>query len=56
MEDALSQDEVDELVAALDRTAHADEKYEPGAYADYVPLHKHKRKTWVEKMSERVLA
>lgn len=32
MENALSQDEVNELLAAVDRTAEAHEKYEPGAF------------------------
>lgn len=32
MENALSQDEVNELLAAVDRTAQAHEKYEPGAF------------------------
>jgi hypothetical protein len=29
---------------------------DPGIYGDYVPRHKRKRKTWVEKINERVLA
>lgn len=32
MENALNQDEVNELLAAVDRTAEAHEKYEPGAF------------------------
>jgi len=32
MENVLCQNEVDELLAVVDRTAQAHEKYEPGAY------------------------
>lgn len=38
----------------LDRETGSDR--DSGTYADFVPLHKRKRKTWVEKMNERVLA
>lgn len=38
----------------LDRETGLD--HDPSLYADYVPLHKRKRKTWVETLSERVLA
>ena len=44
----------DQFPLFLDRDTGLD--HDPGAYADYVSLHKRKRKTWVEKMSDRVVA